>query len=565
MQAARGPGSVASALALAMLCPSPAAAIPPTLEGVGAATASGRTLVVPRPARVKPGDFLLVGVATTGTANTVRPPGWRFLRSDVTGGSGPRVLTQRIFYRFVGADEPRRYVWRFTGRTTAAAGILVYRGVERGAPIHEHTGAVGMGARRIVAPSIGTTTPDVLVVGFFAKLGRHGARAPAAATERFDVAGWGRPGVSIAAIDRIAPRPGTSAASVLTTPTRTRAVGQLIGLTPDSKQDTYYVSPHGVDAGPGTRARPWKSLQRALDAVSPGHRVIVRAGTYVGSLELRRGGEKGAPVSIEAFEGEKPVIGGRLKISADYASVTGLVFDGATAPTADVLIWIDGGDDVEIRHNEVRNAAQSGIFVGNDKDPAERARILENWIHDNGQPNLNPGLQLGYSRRALIGNNVIERSGAFGIELFPDADDTTVIHNTIVANGRSGVILAGNADATSDRNVLANNIVAFNGELGIRTSWTAAIGTGNTAKRNITYENSQGQFGEGTYGVGLLVEPSNRVVDPQFADSSRGNYRLASTSPARDRALTSLSLPRDIDGRLRPAGTGPDIGAYEGG
>jgi parallel beta-helix repeat protein len=568
VQALRGPALATLGCAvLAALNPPAAAAIPPTLQGVATATAEDRTLVVRRPAGVKAGDFLVVCIAIKGHPETLRPPGWHLLRrDDITIASGKRLMSQRVFYRFAGADEPRSYLWRLTDSARSAAGILAYRGVERSAPIHTHAGVVGRGARWIGAPKIRTTTPDVLVVGCYGKLGQHPAQPPPPTTERFDIARGGERGLSIVGIDLVAPRPGTAGPSVATSAERTRAVGELIGLTPDSKQDTYYVSPTGVDSGPGTRGRPWKSLQRALDGLHPGHRVIVRRGTYVGPLELRRGGQKDVPVSIEAFEGEKPVIAGRLKISTSHVSVSGFVFDGALAPTPDVLVWVDGGDRVEIRGNEIRNAAESGIFVGSREDPALRVQIVGNWIHDNGKGSTpEDGVHLGYSRLGLIGNNVIEHNGAFGIELFPDGDGTTVIHNTIVSNGRSGVIVAGSASARSDRNVIANNIVAFNAELGLRTSWAAAIGTGNAAKNNIAYENQQGEFGEGPYGAGLVFEPSNRDIDPQFADFSNGSYLLASTSPARDQALASLSLPTDIDGRRRPDGRGPDIGAYEGG
>src|SRR5215207_1441280 len=41
-----------------------------------------------------------------------------------------------------------------------------------------------------------------------------------------------------------------------------------------------YISPRGSDAGPGTRRRPWRTIQKGLDGVRPGQMLLVRAGIY---------------------------------------------------------------------------------------------------------------------------------------------------------------------------------------------------------------------------------------------------------------------------------------------
>ena len=45
---------------------------------------------------------------------------------------------------------------------------------------------------------------------------------------------------------------------------------------------TYYVATTGSDTAAGTSAAPWKTLQKAANAVAAGDTVIVRAGTYAG-------------------------------------------------------------------------------------------------------------------------------------------------------------------------------------------------------------------------------------------------------------------------------------------
>src|SRR5687768_4378972 len=46
---------------------------------------------------------------------------------------------------------------------------------------------------------------------------------------------------------------------------------------------SYYVSPSGDDGDPGTKARPFRTIQRAADLVDPGDIVIVMPGVYTSS------------------------------------------------------------------------------------------------------------------------------------------------------------------------------------------------------------------------------------------------------------------------------------------
>src|SRR4051812_12362969 len=43
---------------------------------------------------------------------------------------------------------------------------------------------------------------------------------------------------------------------------------------------TFYVSTSGSDANPGTSSLPWRHIQKAFNAATPGSTVLVAAGTY---------------------------------------------------------------------------------------------------------------------------------------------------------------------------------------------------------------------------------------------------------------------------------------------
>ncbi len=83
-----------------------------------------------------------------------------------------------------------------------------------------------------------------------------------------------------------------------------------------------FVAPHGDDAGPGTRARPFRTLARARDAarrLDKPVRIILRGGEY----KLREplvltpedSGAPGRPVTWQAADGERVVLRGARKIT----------------------------------------------------------------------------------------------------------------------------------------------------------------------------------------------------------------------------------------------------------
>lgn len=319
---------------------------------------------------------------------------------------------------------------------------------------------------------------------------------------------------------------------------------------------TYYVAPQGKDGGPGTMARPWRTLDRATRNLDPGDVVLVRSGTYPENVTIARSGTDSAPVAVKAFPGEQPRLTGRLKVEADYVRISGFVLEGRTAtnPT-DVVLYVSGADDVRITGNEVTRAGQSGIFVG---DGSSRTQIVSNWIHENGRNDfLDHGIYVEDASGTLIANNLISGNVGYGIQLYPNADDSLVTQNTIVRNGRSGVIVGGEK-TTADGNTIVNNIVSFNGEQGIRTFWGGPVGHGNIASHNLVYGNPEG----GVVGKGLKASDT-LDEHPGFVNAPQGEYRLRAESPAVDRARGTNTMPYDRDGRRRPKGKAPDLGAFE--
>lgn len=89
---------------------------------------------------------------------------------------------------------------------------------------------------------------------------------------------------------------------------------------------TYYVLPTGDDAlNPGSQTKPWRTVQRAADAVVAGDTVIVGAGTYEGTSYFSRGGTTSARVN---FKASGKVVVGAVTIGAPNITFEGFEITG---------------------------------------------------------------------------------------------------------------------------------------------------------------------------------------------------------------------------------------------
>ena len=74
----------------------------------------------------------------------------------------------------------------------------------------------------------------------------------------------------------------------------------------------YADARRGDDAAPGTEAAPWKTVNHALQHLSPGDTLYLRGGTYHENVYCAVVGEPDAPVTVRSFPGELAVIDGGI-------------------------------------------------------------------------------------------------------------------------------------------------------------------------------------------------------------------------------------------------------------
>ncbi len=126
---------------------------------------------------------------------------------------------------------------------------------------------------------------------------------------------------------------------------------------------TYYVSPTGNDANPGTSASPWRTIDYAHRRANPGDTIYLRGGTHVVTSDVtwhplyNKNGTATQPITMKAAPGETVVIDGQ-NTATNVFSIMNLT-----------QWWVFEGF-------EMRNAKESCIAIGGDSSGDNRPKDL---------------------------------------------------------------------------------------------------------------------------------------------------------------------------------------------
>jgi hypothetical protein len=278
------------------------------------------------------------------------------------------------------------------------------------------------------------------------------------------------------------------------------------------------VSPSGSDSNPGTVGSPWRTVQRAAQAVVAGDKVILRGGVYNEAVTLEgKSGITGSPIVFEAAAGETPVLDG-----------TGLIIptNGAKA-----LFLLSNCSYIEVRGLELRNLATSAkgaVAVGVLIQGSGHDLVIEdNFIHDirhnlNTLDNANAhGLavygegKIPLSKISIIGNEIshCKLGSSEALVLNGNVTDFLVEDNTVHDCDNIGLDLIGLEKTCKDRKQdrARNGIVRGNTIYNIDTFYNPAYGGSPTTGGGD--RSAAGLYVDG--GTAILIE-NNHVFHCNF-------------------------------------------------
>ena len=174
---------------------------------------------------------MLAAVNVISGPAVTAPSGWTLVRRDASAGS-PSVA-QSLYVRVAGGSEPASYTWTFAAAHGASGGIVAYSGVSNSSPVEASSGQAST-TNSVTAPSVTTTAPGSMVVGFFGMNGHRSVTPPAGMSERFEQQLTSPPGEKVTSevADVLQAAAGATGAKTATLDSASRAVGQLVALRP---------------------------------------------------------------------------------------------------------------------------------------------------------------------------------------------------------------------------------------------------------------------------------------------------------------------------------------------
>lgn len=322
----------------------------------------------------------------------------------------------------------------------------------------------------------------------------------------------------------------------------------------------FYVAPSGSNSNPGTRQRPFQTLQHAADVATPGTIVDVRGGTYCQRLLVHVSGNAAQGyITFRSDPGEKAVLNGSC-------------LTPELGPSA--MVALDNVSYVRIQRLEIRNYTTTdrlrvpfGIRV---YGSGSYIQILNNDVHN---------IEQTYPGRLRPGNG----ANGFGIAVY-GTDAKTPISDLVIDGNNVHHLQTGSSESlVLNGNVMnfrvTRNTVHDNNNIGIdiigfeRTTSNPAVDrardgvvSGNlvyniTSKGNPAYGNdvsSDGIYVDG--GTQVLIE-RNVIHNVDFGLELASEHRNGSTSHiiARNNLIYSCNTAGiTIGGYDRKRGTTED-------
>jgi len=313
-----------------------------------------------------------------------------------------------------------------------------------------------------------------------------------------------------------------------------------------------YAAPWGSKHGNGSAARPVHGPYRLVRMLRSGQTGCLRTGMY----HEEQTAVTRPNVTLRSAPGERATWRGRVVLQGRGDRLLELNLDGSygprcssnacgtlPSPTINAPGVVIAADDIQ--------SPDSGICIHPRawrRQRPDHFYIIGNCIHDCGRKphtDHDHGIYVADGNGGEIIDNVVFDNADRGIQLYPDAHGTLVVHNTVDGNG-SGVVYSERSSGNKVRdNIFTNSVVRWNAETyNLR-------GSGNLFSDNcVRAANRNPRYNE-RGGVALprrVAQRANRRArDPVYLARAAGDYRVRRTS-----ACAGKGAPDAIAAPFRP-------------
>ncbi|MCE5209666.1 MAG: right-handed parallel beta-helix repeat-containing protein, partial [Chloroflexi bacterium] len=338
-----------------------------------------------------------------------------------------------------------------------------------------------------------------------------------------------------------------------------------------SDDNTFYVSPDGNDANPGTESAPWASIENSANRLSAGQTLYVRNGIYNESVYITVSGETGNPIHIIAYPGETPVIDGNdyqlpssdwaamVKVEGSYINMSGF----EVRNTNWMAVVISGNNNVFSSFN-VHHNKENGILITGDDDVVENSSVWMNALSNENGSSTRGGWSSGlsaarYPNNAILRNNIVYQNWGEGLSTF-EANGTVMEGNTVFNNYSANIYISDSTNVLLQRNFVygsADSSISKGSRVGIMMGDEKY----NPASSNIrilnnivfgTYKNFYWWQGSQGTGMNNVLIANNTFVNSRSDD----NFRINNAAHQDLRILNNVIVQEDSLSIANINGTG---------
>lgn len=193
----------------------------------------------------------------------------------------------------------------------------------------------------------------------------------------------------------------------------------IIFYVNEGKQEEIYVAINGNDENIGSKAEPYRTLQKASSAALAGTTVYIREGVYKESLAVQHDGKSSKPIIFKPYSREKVVLSGEDAKSEEgdtsvvtiesksHVTIEGLIIKDLKTnlenETVMGILVTGSSNDIILKDNIVRqikthaeNGNAHGIAVYG-TGPTKNITVINNILEN---------LKLGFSEALVLNGNV---------------------------------------------------------------------------------------------------------------------------------------------------------------